>query len=227
MMIAESTRLEQAPKAGDLGWTCRSMVFFWRGNETDRDAADLFAKVFGFSATNAHRNKFPTASMPCRSWARGMSAGLAADLRIGVDNDYSQLRLHASAKGEPVPSAVAQFRVCVERLEAAAAGVLADRRAVLDLELPEKADHAGFLHWLGHEDWQAQARLLKQEYVFAPRGGNTELSIAASVDRRTDHTRLTVGVAFPVNPEEAGSAELFQTVHLLLSTVRIADLAAV
>ncbi|UJW84632.1 hypothetical protein [Devosia sp. SL43] len=226
-MIAESTRLEHAPSAGDLGWICRSMVFSWRGSEPRGDAAELFADVFGFGATNAHRNKFPTASMPCRSWARGMSDGIAVDLRIGVDNDHSQLRLLASAKGEPVPSALAQFRVCVERLEAAAAASLVNHRAVLDLELPDKADHAGFLHWLGHEDWQAHARLFRQEYVFAPGGGNTELSIAASVDRRTDKTRLTVGVAFPATPDVAGSAELFETIHLLLATGRIADLATV
>jgi len=214
-----------AVNVGDLGWFCRSMAFSWRGTEGQPDARALFADIFGFEAENSNRNKFPTASMPCRSWAQGVSGGTALELCIGVDSDLSQMRLVANTGDELMSDALTRFKICMEQLEAATSWTFVDRHAVLELLLPDGADHIGFRNWLGLRDWQAHAWLLRQGYVFSPRDRAVELSIGASVDRRARHTELTVGVATIASVTGVGSSELFKTFDWLFSTQKVADLA--
>lgn len=223
----ERPQIERATaEIGDLAWMCTAMVFYWRASEAEANASELFADAFGCDATRSHRKKFPTAGMPCRSWARGVSDGVAIDISIGVNDDYSQMRLQRETEGEPLLSDLARFQLLVRKLEDTSSIPLAGCRAALYLEMPDEADHADFIKWLNQSDWQMNASLLKQEYVFASSGCNLEISIAAEFDRRCNRAELAIGLNYGAPSGMPAPEDYFGVFRRLLAMENIADIVS-
>ena len=213
-------------EAAGLEWLCRGIVFSWRDANERSDAADIFARVFGYEASRVHRRKFPTMSMPCRSWANGVSEGLAADVRIGVDGDRSEIRLNTEAEAGLSPGAVSHFKAGLRRLEVGSTLNLAVGHVTLDLELAKHADPSMFVRWLTLPDWQARASVLRQEYVFALAEGGAEASVVAFIDHGVNLARLVLGVTSAADVTSAGSSRLFERLDGLLRARSVTDLVA-
>lgn len=66
-----------------LAWTqCRAFLAW--DSQGGRDAAPLYATLVGRVPQHVVSNKFPTATMPCRSWASGTESCWRYDVRLGV-----------------------------------------------------------------------------------------------------------------------------------------------
>lgn len=79
-----SAGIEPGPSAlAGVAWSrCRAFLAWDFGQSGDADA--LFRVLVGRAPDHVVRNKFPTRTMPCRSWAGGREGSWSYDLRLGV-----------------------------------------------------------------------------------------------------------------------------------------------
>jgi hypothetical protein len=215
-------RQPQTVGANRLGLACTSIVFSWRETGGHSDAAEIFASVFECDASRIHRNKFPTTSMPCHSWAHGLSNGVTADVRIGVDGDRSEIRGQAEGEGYLLPDALQHLKSRLHRLSNTQL-CLAGPRLTVDFELPASAQYTDLLRWLGLPDWQAQAGTLKLDVLLGGRDDHVEASVATIIDRKNRLARLAVSLGATTDKKTLPSTILFDRLDHLLSADNLAE----
>lgn len=90
----------------DHRWSvCRAFLSWDSQGQADAEA--LYRRLVGQAPQHSLRNKFPTATFPCRVWACGQVASWRYDLRLGVHGQRDEFEV----TGQAVRPAVALGRL--------------------------------------------------------------------------------------------------------------------